>query len=149
MADKKYEKYISRIADPTAKAEGDLVAHRGGYEILGHSFKLLWDNVVPESDIQVLVLHIVKGITTEYPDFVDRHIHDVSKAYILLSEEPGTLEEEITLGDEKYLVKSPAAIFIPAGLEHHVKFLRGHGLHIMVMPTKDSYNAHTFPVSKK
>jgi hypothetical protein len=64
MADNKYEKYISRM-DPTAKVESDFVAHRSGGEILGHTFKLLWDNVVPESDIQVLGLHIVKGITTE------------------------------------------------------------------------------------
>jgi 2-isopropylmalate synthase len=148
MEQRKYEKFISGITDTTDTTAGFIEGHGSGTDSLGPRYRLLWDNIVPDSDIKVLVRHIL-GISSEYPDYVERHIHDVSKVYILLSEEPGTLEEEVTLGDEKYAVKSPAAIFVPAGLEHHIKFMKGHGLHIMVMPTKGSYNEHTFPVSKK
>ncbi len=115
--------------------------------MFGPRFRLFWDNTVPEADIKVLVRHVLKDrASSEYPDIVERHVHDVSKAYLVLSEEPEGLEIEVTLGDEDYVVKSPGMVFVPPGVEHHIRISKGYGFYILVMPAKGTYDDHTFPV---
>lgn len=144
MEERKYEKYISKVKDTTQRS---LESHKPTGAELGPLYTLLGEDVMPDSDIRIVVRHILKErASKEYPDYVDRHIHDVSKAYVFLSEEPGNLEADVALGKEKYRIKSPASVFVPPGLEHNVKITNGHGFMLIIMPMKGSYNDHTFPV---
>ncbi|MDI7259498.1 MAG: hypothetical protein QME90_06220 [Thermodesulfobacteriota bacterium] len=145
MEDKKYEKYVSKVKDAT---QDFLQSHKPTGAELGPFYILLGEDVMPDSDMRVAVRHVLKGrVIAEYPDYVDRHTHDVSKGYIFLSEEPDSLEADVTLGKEKYSVKSPAAVYVPPGLEHDMKITKGHGFLIIIMPMKGTYNEHTFPVA--
>jgi mannose-6-phosphate isomerase-like protein (cupin superfamily) len=147
MEHNKYEKYISKGGEYTTQKP--LSSHKPTGAELGPLYTLLEESIIPNSGIRVAVRHILKGRTIhEYPDHIDPHIHDVSKAYVILSEDAGNLEADVTLGKEKYAIKSPAAAFVPAGLEHNIKITKGHGFLIVVMPMKGTYNEHTFPVSK-
>lgn len=147
MGNKKYEKCISTVKDITKVA---LASHKPTGAELGPLYTLLGHEVMPDSDLRVVVRHVLsERSSSQYPDYIDEHIHDVSKAYVILSEEPGNLEADLTLGDEKYTLRSPAAAFVPVGVTHNVRVTKGHGFLIIVMPMKGTYNEHTFPVSKK
>ena len=146
MEGKKYEKYISKVKDSTSKS---LTSHKPTGADLGPLYTLLGEDVMPDSDIRVVARHILKDRTSsKYPDYVDQHTHDVSKGYIILSEDTGNLEAKVTLGEEKYTIKSPAAVFVPPGVEHDIKITKGHGFLLIIMPMKGNYNEHTFPVKK-
>lgn len=146
MENEKYGKYVSRGIEGITQ---NLVGHKPASAELGPIYILLGENVVPDSDIRVAVRQILKERPkSEYPDHIDHHTHDVSKAYIILSEDPGNLEADVTLGKTRYTIKSPAAAFVPAGVEHNLKITKGHGFLIVIMPMKGTYNEHTFPISR-
>jgi hypothetical protein len=146
MGNKKYEKFVSKVKDTTGTA---LASHKPTGGELGPLYTLLGENVMPESDLRVVVRHVLKDrVISEYPDYIDEHVHDVSKAYVILSEDPGDLEANITLGGELYQIKSPAAVFVPPYVEHNVKITKGHGFLMIIMPMKGTYNEHTFPIKK-
>ncbi len=146
MKEKEFAKFIS---SPTGTDEGCRKAHKSTGSKLGPVYTLLGEEIIPGSDIRVIVRHVLRdrGVD-EYPSYVEEHIHDVGKAYVILSENPGDIEAEIVLGKEKYEIKSPTAVYVPAGIEHNVRITKGHGFLIMVMPGKGTYDEHTFPVSK-
>lgn len=146
MESKKYEKYISKVKDATLQS---LTSHKPTGADLGPLYTLLGEDVMPDSDIRVVVRHVLKNrASSKYPDYVDKHTHDVSKGYLILSEDPGNLEANVTLGEEKYTIKSPAAVFVPPDVEHDIKITKGHGFLLIIMPMKGNYNEHTFPVKK-
>jgi len=147
MKEKEFAKFIST---PSGTDQGSRKAHKSTGSKLGPVYTLLGEEVIPGSDIRVIVRHVLKDREeVEYPNYVEEHVHDVSKAYIILSEDPGSLEADIVLGKDRYEIKSPTAIYVPAGIEHNVQITKGHGFLIMVMPGKGTYDEHTFPVSKK
>jgi hypothetical protein len=146
MIDRKFKKYISRGKDTTEKP---LTSHKPIDAELGPVYTLLGEEVMPDSAIRVTVRHFLgRKSNAGYPDYVDPHIHDVNQSYILLSEQPGNLEAVVTMGEEKYTLKSPAAAFIPAGVIHSIKVSKGHGFLISIMPMEGNYNEHTFPATK-
>lgn len=147
MAGKEYEKYVSRVKDAT---NSFLQSHKPTGAELGPFYILLGEDVMPDSDTRVVVRHVLKGrAEAKYPDYVDRHIHDVNKSYVILSEEPEGIEADVTLGEERYSIKSPAAVLVPAGVEHDVKITKGHGFLMIIMAMKGTYNEHTFPIKKE
>jgi 2-isopropylmalate synthase len=60
--------------------------------------------------------------------YVDPHSHDVSSCYAVV----GNLTIEVTLAGSTREVKGPAGIFIPAGLMHSIRPLRGKGTLVVV-----------------
>ena len=107
---KKYEKYI--IKKPkTVETLRYHKAKTGGYQIY------LDQSILPESDMYVAIDYLKEIMHLE------RHTHDVSQIYIFLG-----AHAEIMLGDEKHDVTSsqdsPTVVFIPAGLEHSLKFTK-------------------------
>ena len=47
-----------------------------------------------------------------------RHAHDVPEVYLLLSPTAGGAEIEVEVGEARLTLCSPAALYIPAGVEH-------------------------------
>lgn len=46
------------------------------------------------------------------------HTHDSPEIYLAISEQEGDIVFELNLDGESFLVESPAAVYIPAGLPH-------------------------------
>jgi hypothetical protein len=97
--------------------EGDLVP-----------MNYLDDSLLPETD---LVVHVteVKRVPPDFKPYVAPHQHEVSSFYGLV----GDLTVEVLLGDEKREVTGPASIFIPPGLKHSIRPLRGKGYMIIIL----------------
>ena len=51
------------------------------------------------------------------------HTHDSPEIYLAISEQEGDIVFELNLDGESFLVESPAAIYIPAGLPHSFRTL--------------------------
>ena len=88
----------------------------------------------PITPIRVVVRHI-KSIPADYEPHTDLHYHDMDEVFVFASEEKGTLEAEVTLGDEVYPVKSPATVLFPKGLPHKYAVKKGHGFVFIFLQT--------------
>ena len=96
---------------------------------LGPLMAFLNREMIPEADLNIFVHHInVKN--PPGPDYVDVHTHDVSQAYVFPF---SGLTFEVILGEEKYLAKSPATVFIPPGIKHNLKILKGKGIEVCIL----------------
>jgi hypothetical protein len=86
------------------------------------------ESLIPGAD---LVVHVseVKRVPPDFKAYVAPHQHDVSSFYGLV----GDLTVEVLLDDEKREVTGPASIFIPPGLKHSIRPLRGSGHMIIIL----------------
>ena len=86
------------------------------------------ESLVPGAD---LVVHVseVKRVPPDFKPYVAPHQHEVSSFYGLV----GDLTVEVLLDDEKREVTGPASIFIPPGLKHSIRPLRGKGYMIIIL----------------
>ncbi|MEW5827145.1 MAG: hypothetical protein AB1778_09985 [Candidatus Bipolaricaulota bacterium] len=123
----RYGKYIVK---PFDWAERPLIHHdREAMGTLGPLLAFLNTDMVAEADLNIFIHHIdVK--TPPGPDYVEVHAHAVSQAYVFPL--PG-ITFEVTLGEEKHVVDSPATVFIPPQLPHTVKILRGKGIEVSIV----------------
>jgi mannose-6-phosphate isomerase-like protein (cupin superfamily) len=111
---KKYEKCI--VTRP--KIVDDLPKHVvGKYQILMNA------ELVPNADF-----FIVGGTHTRIhqAEPIEKHSHDVSEAYLFIGKK-GAAEIEVELDDEKYVLESPGAVYVPKGVEHLFRYLRIDG----------------------
>ena len=78
-----------------------------------------------------LVVHVteVKTVPLDFKPYVAPHQHEVSSFYGLV----GDLTVEVLLDDEHREVTGPASIFIPPGLKHSIRPLRGKGYMIIIL----------------
>jgi len=123
-------RYKNLIVKPFDWKDRDLDFHSmGQLAELGPLISFLNREMVEGADLNIFVHHIeVKGDTG--PNYVDVHTHDVSQAYVF--PEPG-LTFEVILGEETYTADSPATVFIPPGLKHNLKILKGKGIEVCIL----------------
>jgi quercetin dioxygenase-like cupin family protein len=127
----KYEKYVIKPFEE----KKDLPWHnKGKMETMGPLIAFLNKHIVPEADLNIYVHHM-KVKEGEAPDYVNMHSHDVSQAYVFPEE---GLTFEVTLNDEKYVEDSPACVFIPPGIVHNLKILKGEGVEVCIL-RKEEY----------
>ena len=91
------------------------------------------DSLLAETDLVVHVTEI-KRVPPDFKPYVQLHQHEVSSFYGLV----GDLTVEVQLGDEKREVTGPASIFIPPGLKHSIRPLRGKG-HMVIILRQGKY----------
>ncbi len=122
-----HEKYI---VEPFDWAERPLIHHdREVMNELGPLMAFLNTDMVPEADLNIFIHHIdVKD--PPGPEYVEVHAHEVSQAYVFPL--PG-ITFEVTLGDEKHVVDSPASVFIPPRLPHTVRIVKGAGIEVSIV----------------
>ena len=108
----------------------ELIHHdmKAAREQLGPLYEFLSDEMVEGADVTVFV-HYVKGVPAQPPSYVHPHSHDSSQIYVF--PEKG-LTFEASLGEEKHVVESPATVFIPAGLKHSLRMLKGSGIEVCI-----------------
>ncbi|MFH1169238.1 MAG: hypothetical protein V1691_00950 [Chloroflexota bacterium] len=95
---------------------------------VGPSYNYMDSSLVPEADIRVGVGHIGE-VPAGFKPLVKPHKHPVSKVYAII----GDLTVEVTLDGEKHEVSAPAGVFVPAGMMHSIKPLRGSGYLVVVL----------------
>ncbi len=112
------------------KIVGEIPYHemtRANQEI-GPSYNYMDQSLVPEAD---MVIHIreIKHVPPGFKPYVEPHQHEVSSLYGIV----GELTVEVTLDNEKHEVTGPTSIFIPPGMMHSIRPLRGKGQMIIML----------------
>ena len=86
---------------------------------------------IKEKGVRIAV-HTISKLPKKIPPYCDLHKHDYDEINLVLSEK-GTLVYEVQLEDEIYRVKSPATVYIPAGVRHRAEVLSGKGQFIAII----------------
>ncbi|MBI3968745.1 MAG: hypothetical protein HY329_24175 [Chloroflexi bacterium] len=133
-------RYAHLIVKP--RALNELAMHKPTE--VGPLFNYLGSELLADANIRINVRQ-VERVPEGAPSHVDRHVHDVDKCYVLLSDQPGTLEVEVTLGDEQYNAVSPATVYVPKGLPHTIWVKKGPGTFLNILPAGGTYAEHVFP----
>ncbi|MBI3044911.1 MAG: cupin domain-containing protein [Betaproteobacteria bacterium] len=85
----------------------------------------LGEGLVPGADV-FITSRSVTGLLEPAEPNVLPHRHKVSQTYMFFSAD-GSLEVEVELEGKRTPVRAPASVFIPAGVEHALRILRGTG----------------------
>jgi len=97
-------------------------------EEVGPAYDYMSNSLLPEADINVSIDHI-KQVPANFKSHIEPHKHRVSEVYVVI----GDLTVEVILDGEKHEVSGPAGVFIPAGMMHTMRPLRGSGYFAAVM----------------
>lgn len=116
------------IVDPQIISATELRHHRAGP---GKRYVLVDNRFVPGAGQYCIARHIPQ-LDDYGPGHVDTHVHHCDSLFVFLGEEEGYagLSVEVTLGDEVFLVRSPASVFIPAGVAHGYRVVGGAGTYL-------------------
>ena len=96
---------------------------------VGPLWKYMDSSMVPESDVTVLVREVEREVPEDSDVGPSPHKHEVNQLYCLI----GEIKVEVTLEDEKHLVRGPASILVPAGTNHAIRFAGGKGYLVNVL----------------
>ena len=97
-------------------------------EELGPVYNYMGNSLVPEADIYAGARY-VQQVPADLKPYVEPHKHPVSKAYTIV----GDLTVEVVLDGERHEVTGPAGVFVPAGMMHTIRMLRGSGYLMVIM----------------
>lgn len=98
---------------------------------------------IPRTTIYAIV-RSASNITRNQPMYVEDHAHSVDSCFLFMGEEKDLkgLTAEIFLEDERYIVESPAAVFIPKEVRHSYRLIDGSGKYINIL-SHGNYNEAT------
>lgn len=108
----------------------ELKKHRAG---VGVRYVFADHNNNPNGNIYAIV-RTVENV--ERPDpHVDKHAHDVDSLFMFLGDNKDLtgLRAEVVLGDETHVVDSPTSVYVPSGVEHTYRFVKGSGKYINIV----------------
>jgi mannose-6-phosphate isomerase-like protein (cupin superfamily) len=103
--------------------------------------------ILPGSNYHIAV-HIIKKLPKKVPDYVAYHTHNCDEINLILSEN-SKLTYEIWLKDEKYTVSSPSIVYIPKGVPHKMKVIKGTGIYVCIIMSKTYKSSLINKKSKK
>lgn len=79
-----------------------------------------------------LGVHEISYTKNNKDQYSELHFHNARELNIILSSGKKGLKYDIVLGEERYIVKAPSAIWIPEGLKHSANVLSGEGYYICI-----------------
>ena len=85
----------------------------------------LGEGLVPGADVFITSRSVTALAGPAEPNVLP-HQHKVSQTYMFFSPDD-SLEVEVELEGSRTPVRAPASVFIPAGVEHALRILRGTG----------------------
>jgi len=100
-------------------------------EQIGPGYNCIDTSLVKEADIHI-GLQEVRHVPPDCKPLAQAHKHDANEYYLII----GDVTIEITLGDEKHLVNGPTTVFVPAGMVHTLRPVKGSGYFVVVMKSK-------------
>jgi 2-isopropylmalate synthase len=103
-------------------------------EKIGANMVLLDDTLFSGAGVR-MTTRIVKGVVDEPEDYVELHSHEVDQIFIYLGDADNeeSLEVEFRFEEEVYRIKSPTTVFVPKGIPHTQKIIRGSGRYITLL----------------
>ena len=114
------------------------------YEEVGERFVFVDHKNNPDAGMYVIVRE-VKNVKNPRMR-LDVHRHSVDNVMMFLGDDPGLkgLSAEVSIGDKKHIVNSPASVYVPAGVNHTYRFVEGSGKYVnVVLAPGGNYNAVT------
>ena len=113
------------VAKP--KAIGDLPHHQMEKAKSAFTALVYMDNsLVSDADVVINIAEM--DLKEPLQAYVDQHTHEVSSSYAIV----GELVIEVSLESETQEIQGPAGVFIPAGVAHSVRPLRGKGTLVVI-----------------
>lgn len=94
---------------------------------------LLMNNIVLENAPLHIAVHIISDLDTPVEPYAQIHCHQDCDEIGLIVAPKDALEYEIILEGEEHRVKSPAAVYIPAGTYHRAKAVSGTGAYVCII----------------
>ena len=136
---------IDDMADAILKVErrsaGELKKH---HEEVGERFVFVDQRSNPNARMYVIVRE-VKNVKNPRMR-LEIHKHSVDNLMMFVGDEPGLkgLSAEVSVGDKRFLVHSPASVYVRAGVSHTYRFVEGSGKYVnVVLAPGGDYNAIT------
>ncbi len=124
-----------RLIVPAQLRTEELPFHHTGKGKGGASYHCMNNSLVAEADIYVDLNHI-EQVSNDIQSYVEPHKHSVSKVFTII----GNLTVDVMLDGENHEVCGPVSIFVPPGMMHALRPLKGTG-YIMVVMTGGEYEA--------
>ncbi|KZE46590.1 MULTISPECIES: LeuA family protein [Brevibacillus] len=128
-----------QVGKPFPKGASELQYHRDGPGIRW----VMMDSRVDERASFYVIQRMIgmHGMPIIPEKHVDKHAHHCDSAFLFWGDAPdGTgLVCHVQLGEDEQTVESPAAIFIPAGVEHFYHYVSGSGTYTNIVMSPE-YN---------
>jgi len=80
-----------------------------------------------------IAVHIIKDMDASPEPYAEIHSHPTCDEIGLIIAAKDELEYEIVLNGKKNRVKSPAAVYIPAGTRHRAMAVSGNGAYVCIL----------------
>lgn len=124
------------IGKPFVRAASELFRHSDGQ---GVRYVFMDRRNIPDTTLYAIVRE-VENIQL-MPSHVDMHAHNCDSAFLFLGKNQDLtgLQCEVQLNDERYVLDSPASVFIPNGVPHSYRLMKGSGYYINFVLSPD-YN---------
>ena len=94
---------------------------------------LLMNSVLMDNAPLHIAVHLIKNIDTPPDPYAQIHCHPECDEIGLIIAPKDELEYEIILDGKETRVKSPAAVYIPAGTYHRARALSGTGAYVCII----------------
>jgi 2-isopropylmalate synthase len=130
--------YKNFILKPDIRQSSEIKYHYDNAP--GQRYVFLDKKKCPESSMYTIV-RVVKDISTTQDSYIDPHTHTCDSEFLFIGDNDDMtgLTARVWLGDEEFLVQSPAAVFVPRNVEHTLQLVAGSGKFINIVPNPD-YN---------
>lgn len=136
---KETKKLILRVEERAAA--GELKKHN---KELGRRFVFVDNKNYPEGSLYTITRAVVNVNRPYTPAGLRSHSVDAVMIFMGFNERLEGLRVKVTLGRRSFDLKSPASVYIPAGVKHSYKIIRGSGTYTkIVLAPKGDYNSVT------
>jgi len=109
-----------------------LGVHLSNKKAFFERFLLMNEEILENAPFHVAV-HIIKDLDTTPDPYVKKHCHPGFDEIGLIIAPKDALEYEIILDGKENRIKSPAAVFIPAGTHHRARAVSGNGAYVCIL----------------
>lgn len=125
------------IGKPFIKSAEELKGHTAGQ---GSRYVFLDRRVIPSSNFYAAVRSVDNAVVDKQ-SHVCLHSHNCDSAFLFIGAKNNLegLVCEVTLGDNNFIVESPASVFIPKNINHSYRLIGGSGYFVNIILSND-YN---------
>ncbi|GIW67378.1 MAG: hypothetical protein KatS3mg096_246 [Candidatus Parcubacteria bacterium] len=137
-------KFKNLILTPRKELFTNMSAHHIVKGLTPYLYKFS-DNINNPKGKLFVACRVLDNVKNTKPH-VSYHSHSVDQMYMWIGNKKNLkgLKVEVFLGDENYILNSPVAVYIPAGIKHSHRYIKGSGFFIGILVTNGkSYNEVT------
>jgi 2-isopropylmalate synthase len=89
---------------------------------------------LPEASLYTIVRTVEDLVEGQSP-YIDPHSHNCDSEFLFIGDGPGMtgLTAHVWLGEERFVIESPASVFIPKDVLHNVQLIKGSGKFVNIV----------------